>query len=102
MANSFVMIELDKARNLRFGYKALLLIEKKLGKFSNLDLSNVGFEDMAVILHAGLVHEDKELTLDNLIDIIDEHSNIEDIANKVTEAFEVSFGKNKIAPTEIK
>lgn len=96
MAKPFVVIELDKHRNLRYGYKALIEIEEMLGSnLSSIDMNKLTLKDMAIILYCGLKHEDKTLTAEKLIDIIDEHGEIEEVANKIAEAFENSFGKKK-------
>lgn len=96
MAKPMVVIELDKHRNLRYGYKALIQMEEMLDtNLSGIDMSKLTLKDTAIILLCGLMHEDKTLTLDILIDIIDEHGEIEDIATKIAEAFDLSFGDNK-------
>lgn len=68
----YTPIEIDKTRNLRYGMKALSLIEKKFKKnLSSIDFENLTIEDTMTIVWAGLVHEDPNLTVDKLIDIID-------------------------------
>lgn len=96
MSKPFIGIELDKHRNIRYGYKALIQLEEMLGcNLSGINMSKLTLKDTAIILLCGLMHEDKTLTLDKLIDIIDENGEIEEIASKIAEAFELSFGNNK-------
>ena len=98
-----VTIELDKARNLRYGINALVRIEELLGKpITSLDLNRLSVADLRNIVYAGLSHEDKELTSEKVGDLIDEYSDISVIADKVGEAFTLAFGekkeKNAVAP----
>jgi hypothetical protein len=100
--NLCVSIELDKIRNIRLGYKATLLIEENLEKPIQEAFKDMQMRHIAVILHAGLSHEDKELTLDKVIDLVDEKNDLNYIMTKVNEAFEAANGigdegKNKIA-----
>ncbi len=59
----YTPIELDKIRNLRYGMKAISQFEKILGKnLAKIDMENLTMEEQAVIIWAGLVHEDSSLT----------------------------------------
>lgn len=90
-----VTIELDKARNLRYGMNALVKVEELTGKsITKLDLENLSMKDLRTILFAGLYHEDRELTPEKVGELIDEHSNIAAVAEKLGEAFTVAFGEN--------
>lgn len=92
----FVIYQLDKARNLRFNMKALALIEKKLNtKVSKLNEENIGINEIAVILWAGLQHEDPQLTVDKVMDLVDEYSSIEEASEKIGEGFNTFFSKKK-------
>ena len=53
-------------------------------------------EDMATIIWAGLVHEDRELTPDKVMDLIDENSNVAEAMKIVGEALAQSFGSGEI------
>ena len=91
-----VTIELDKARNLRYGMNALVKVEELIGKpITKLDLENISMKDLRSILYAGLYHEDKELTSESVGNLIDEYSNITAIAEKLGEAFNIAFGNSK-------
>ena len=88
-----VTIELDKARNLRYGINALVKVEELTGKsITKLDLENISMKDLRAILFAGLYHEDLDLTPEKVGTLIDEHSDIGKIAEKLGEAFGLAFG----------
>lgn len=89
----FYPIQLDKMRNFRYGMKAISLIEKKLGKpISKIDMDNLTMEDAAVMIWAGLVHEDPELTPERVMDLVDEYSDIQTVLTAMGEAFQGAFG----------
>lgn len=92
----FTSIKLDEIRNFRFGMKAIALIEKELDKsVSELDFDNMRMQDAAVIMWAGLVHEDKELTPDKVMELVDDHSDIKTAFEKMAEAFQEAFGADE-------
>ena len=79
--------------------RALSLIEKKLKKpISQIDMDNLTMEDAAVMIWAGLQHEDKGLTPDKVMDLVDDHSNIQTLMIAMGEAFAGAFGA--LAPEE--
>jgi hypothetical protein len=89
----FTPIKLDKVRNFRYGMKAISLIEKALNtSVSKLDFDNLTMEDTATIVWAGLVHEDKDLTPEKVMDLIDDHSDIQTAIETMGKAFNESFG----------
>lgn len=91
----FTPIQLDKMRNLRYGMKAISLIEKKFGKnIAKINMDDLTMEEIATFVWAGLVHEDKELTTDKVMDLIDDYSNVQDVLAKVGEALNKAFGGN--------
>lgn len=93
---SYYPIKLDKVRNFRYGMKAISLIEKQLKKpISKIDLENLTMEDAAVMIWAGLVHEDKDLTPDKVMDLVDEYSDITTVLQAMSEAFQSAFGGDK-------
>jgi len=92
----FTPIQLDKMRNFRYGMKAISLIEKTLNTSINkLDFNDLTMQDTATIIWAGLVHEDKNLTPDKVMDIIDEHGKLTDVIETMSKAFTESFGENQ-------
>lgn len=91
-----VSIQLDKPRTLRYGMNALAKIEDITGKtIMSLDLTSLGIKDLLVIVYAGLCHEDKNLTLEQVGDLLDEYTDITTLAEKVGEALTEAFGKPK-------
>jgi len=81
--------------------KAISLIEKKFGKpISKIDTENLTMEDAAVIIWAGLVHEDKELTPEKVMDLVDEYSDVQTVLTTMSEALEEAFGTNKEVENE--
>lgn len=96
---SYYPIQLDKVRNFRYGMKALHLIEKKLKKpISKIDMENLTMEETAIMIWAGLVHEDKDLTPEKVMDLVDEYSNIKTVVEAMGKAFQSAFGD----PQEVK
>lgn len=96
---SYYPIELDKVRNFKYGMKAISLIEKKLKKpISQIDMDNLTMEDAAVIIWAGLQHEDKGLTPDKVMDLVDDYSNVQTVMIAMDKAFAAAFGAD--APEE--
>lgn len=89
----FYPIQLDKTRNLRYGMKAISLIEKKFKKpIGKIDMDNLTMEDAATIIWAGLVHEDDKLTPNKVMDLVDEYSNLKEVTKAMTEAIDEAFG----------
>lgn len=85
-------IELDKSRNFKYGMRAISLVEKKFKKpISKVEMDNLTMEEMATIIWAGLVHEDKNLTADRVMDLIDEYSNVTKVFETAGEALNKAF-----------
>jgi hypothetical protein len=93
----YTPIKLDKIRNLRYGMAALSLIEESFKtKVSKFDFDGLSMKEIATFIWAGLVHEDKELTPDKVMELIDEHSGVQQAIETMTKAFSKSFsGHNK-------
>lgn len=93
---SYTPIKLDKVRNFRYGMKAISVVEKKLKKpIAKIDFDNLTMEDAATLIWAGLQHEDKELTTDKVMDLIDEHGNLQEVMQAMSEAMNSAFGGGK-------
>jgi len=89
MSKAFTVIELDKHRNLRYGYKALIEVEEIFGVgIAKVNWDSLRLKEMANILLCGLKHEDNDLTLEKLIDLLDEFSDINKLADKLAEAID--------------
>ena len=52
-------------------------------------------KQLATLIYAGLIHEDKQLNVEKVIDLIDEHSDLQEISDKLGKAIEIGFGHNK-------
>lgn len=92
----YTPVQLDKARNFRYGMKALHLIEKTLDiRIAKLDFDDLSQYQIAVIVWAGLYHEDVTLTPDAVMDLIDGHSSITEIAQIMSQAFQDAFASGK-------
>ena len=91
-----ITINLDKPRTLRYGMNALAKIEAITGKsVLSLEMDKLGVRDLLAIAYGGLYHEDKSLTIEKVGNLIDEHSNIVEIAEKLGKALSRAFGEDK-------
>jgi len=67
------ILDLDKPRELRYGFKANRLIRQKFGEKSLESLvSDFKVDDMPALVWAGLKWEDNALTVEQLEDLLDE------------------------------
>lgn len=93
---AYVEIKLDKTRNLKYGMRALDRVEKKLKrKISQIDMNDLSMEEIATFIWAGLVHEDKELTVEKVMDLVDEYSNLNEVSLKLDEAVNLAFNNGE-------
>lgn len=111
MPKPFVTINLDRPRRLRYTMNALISMEEALGKpigqlISDYNTGTIGFKDMRIIIWAGLLHENPDLTLEQVGDMIDEAESLKYVMLKAGEALRTTFGddketakKNKKGPT---
>lgn len=92
----YVPIELDKIRNFRYGMKAMSYVEKKFKKpIAKVNLNELTMEEAATVICAGLMHEDKKLTPDKVMDLIDEKGNFKEALKAMGEAINLAFGGNE-------
>ena len=72
-------VQLDKIRHIKFTMRGLKIIAKKFGSVVgalkqmeniNPDFDEEGMNHIAMLLQAGLVHEEKELTIDDVENMI--------------------------------
>ena len=99
----YVPIELDKTRNFRYGMKAMSYIEEKLKTpIAKLDLDGLTMKDTATVICAGLMHEDKKLTPDKVMDLIDEKGNFMEVIETMGKAFNEAFGGDEVEIIEEK
>lgn len=93
----YTPIELDKTRNFRYGMKAIDYIEKKFKKpIGKIDLEELTMEQTAIIICAGLVHEDSKLTPTRVMDLIDEKGNLQEVLEIMAKAFGESFNGGEV------
>jgi spore coat polysaccharide biosynthesis protein SpsF (cytidylyltransferase family) len=91
---NYVTIQLDKARNMKMGMKATSIIEEKFKKpIVKINFDELTIMELATIVYAGLVWEDKELTVDKVLDILDEHADLQTISETLAKAMEVGFAR---------
>lgn len=98
-----ITLQMDKARNLKYGMNALINLENDLGK----PLAQMGgefkIEDFRIMLYHGLRWEDKELTLEqvgDLADIIMSEKGIKYLGDKLGEAIKSAMGNGKATPSK--
>lgn len=90
---SYYPITLDKERNFRYGMKALSLLEKKFKKpIGEIDMNVLSIDEIATIFWAGLTHEDAELTIDKVMDLVDSYSTLGEVLPVMLEAMQGAFG----------
>ena len=92
-----VNIKLDKERTIRFTTKAIAAFERKIGKpFSKIDdFDDLFLDEKLSLIWAGLLHEDKDLTVDRVFDLVDEHSDMLTVLEAVGNAMEMAFGSSE-------
>ena len=92
-------VMIDKERHLRYGLVAIDMIEEELDKaISQLDLANLRTKEAAVVIWAGLYHEDKELSPKQILELIDDSEAdytkiMEVVGEAISEAFDVKDEK---------
>jgi len=64
-------LELDKPRELRYGFRALRDIRLRVGERSLENLMNMPVDEMPVFAWAGLKWEDKTLTVEQVEELLD-------------------------------
>lgn len=82
-----VKIVLDKERNLYFSLNSLEIIEDLTGKTIDKVTENLNMKSLKAIVYAGLIHEDKSLTVEDVGEMI----GFNDIS-RVSEAIGEAFG----------
>lgn len=104
MANSkrgYAEIRLDKARNLRYSWNALAMLEEGLGRptssvVEELNNRTLAFKTLRYVLYCGLKHEDESLTLEQVGDMVDA-SNVADVMAAVVKALMAALVGEKAA-----
>jgi len=65
------ILDLDKPRELRFGFKSLRAIREKFGNKSLSELMNIEVDEIPVLVLHRLARDEKALTLDQVEDLLD-------------------------------
>ena len=88
MKEKNLKITLDKERTLKYTLNSLIKFEKLTGRSVTEIGENMNMETILALLHVGLIHEDKKLTIEKLGDMItiDKFFEINEV---VTSAFTV-------------
>lgn len=96
---NLVTIQLDKERHLRLTLKGMVEFEKLTGKniLKGLDLGNFLLEDLGALVWVCLIHEDRQIQLDDVLYMID-LTNLQPILEAVTRCIEQSVPKKEASP----
>lgn len=98
----FVKVKLDKLRKLKYGFNAFVEMEEALGKpVTDLGKDSVSFKDIRVMLWAGLLHDDPDISLEEVGDLVDDADSLSDVAEKITEGIALALGTEE-EDTEVK
>jgi hypothetical protein len=98
-----VLLNADKARNLKFSTNQLIELEEALGR-SMMDMdAGLRFADLRTMLYVGLKWEDSELTLaktGDIMDVVIENHGFQELSNKVGAAVKKAFGGKAQPPSQ--
>lgn len=94
MRKKYITIDLDKARNLRYTLGSFNFIEAQTGKNFTAALADESMTNLTVLLFAGLKHEDKTLTMEQLGEMVD-LENFAYVKERLTAAFNVGNPKSE-------
>ena len=97
-----ISIELDKTRNMRLDSDALEKIEDKFDRpFHRIDFENMRIKDYKYILYMSLVHEDQDLTLDQVSNILkNSDMDMVDVYKKVSTVVGLALSKKAVEAAE--
>ena len=91
------IVELDRPRRLKYGFRALRLIREHFGEnWSLKQLADLEIDQLIVLLWAGLIWEDPNLTIEKVEELIDqkipESYTIGNLTNLILEAMAEHIG----------
>jgi len=91
-----VKIKLDKERHLKMTIRGMLLFEEKTGNtlFKGFNVSKMSFKDVITLMWCCLIHEDKELTYEDFVDMV-EMSRIKELTDKCMACISESLAKGE-------
>jgi hypothetical protein len=94
---TYFPVTLDKTRNLLIGFQAMQIFKKITGtSLAKLDYESADVEDyIPALFYCGLVHEDKELTLEKTTELLDIHLGINGAIELLPQIFEEVFGREE-------
>ena len=94
-----VTINLDKKRNLRLTMKGMIEFEKLTGKsiLRGFRFDELSLEECAALTWACMIHEDRELTYDDVLCMID-LNNLDDVLGAVTDCISQSLPQKESTP----
>ena len=98
-----VLLDADKARNLKFSSNQIIELEDKLGRSMMEMDGNMSFKDLRTMVYVGLKWEDSELTLEQTGEIMDaviEKHGMEELSKKIGVAVKKAFGGKAQPPSE--
>lgn len=94
------ILNLDKPRKLKFGFKADRLLTEKYGEQEVWDLEKIALHEFVFFTWVGLVWADESLTEEKVEELLDEKIGDEysqfDIITLVTEALSAHLGTNSV------
>ena len=96
MLEELVTIKLDKERHLRLTLKGMIEFEKVTGKnlLKGFKFKDLSLTDVAALIWACLIHEDRELTYDDVLCMID-LQNMQAVTDAVVACVNQSFSETK-------
>lgn len=88
-------IKLDKEREIKFNMRAISRAEKLLGQSIIKSAQDPTMEVIAGLTLAGISHEKNSFTIDEIMDLIDEHTTIQDVTEQVLTALSEAMGTSE-------
>lgn len=102
MANNTIMIQMDKARNLKYTFNTLVELEEDFGKPIAEVGANMTMKDARTLIYHGLKWEDKNLTPDKTGELISNYiengNSFQELFEEAGKAFTKAMG-NSAVPT---
>lgn len=81
----------DKVYKLRYDFEAMSIIEQELGhKINELDFGSFSFKETVIMVWAGLLWDNKDITKAQVGHMID-GNNINYVSERIAEAFSICF-----------
>lgn len=88
-----MIYNLDKPRNIKIGMRAMDKFEKATGsKIMSLNTDDMSIYQMAALIWAGL---NTEMTIEEVMDLIDEHSDMVEAGKVIEKAIKEAFPTDK-------